>query len=56
MANFGLSDLRLVAPKAGWPPEPQHWDMATAAAAGAVVLLEGAKVFATVREAVADER
>ena len=37
MANFGLSDLRLVAPRGGWPREPgDHEDTAEAAAAGAV--------------------
>ncbi len=54
MANFGLSDLRLVAPKSGWPPAPEYRDLATAAAAGAGALLDGAQVFATVQEAVAD--
>ncbi len=54
MANFGLSDLRLVAPKNGWPRTGEHKDTAEAAAAGASYLLEGARVFATVAEAVAD--
>ncbi len=54
MANFGLSDLRLVAPREGWPREGQYRDMAYAAAAGASHLLEGAKVFGTLEAAVAD--
>ena len=49
MANFGLSELRLVAPRDGWPNPA-----AEAAAAGATALLDGAKVFASTREAVAD--
>lgn len=49
MANFGLSDLRLVNPREGWPQEG-----ARAAAAGAVGLLDAARVFPTLREAVAD--
>ena len=54
MANFGLSDLRLVAPRGGWPREGAHEDVAEAAAAGAAHLLKGARLFATVEEAVAD--
>ena len=49
MANFGLADLRLVAPREGWPQEG-----ARAAAAGAVALLDAARVFPTLRAAVAD--
>ena len=54
MANFGLSDLRLVAPKGGWPPPPEHRSTAEAAAAGAVTILDGATVFPAVSAAVAD--
>ena len=54
MATFGLGDLRLVAPKEGWPRTGAHKDAAEAAAAGAVHLLDGARVFATVEDAVAD--
>ena len=50
MANFGLSELRLVAPRAGWPNPA-----AEAAAAGVTGLLEGAKVFDTTADAVADQ-
>lgn len=49
MLNFGLTDLRLVAPRDGWP-NPS----AGPAASGADVVLERAQVFATVAEAVAD--
>jgi tRNA/rRNA methyltransferase len=54
MANFGLSDLRLVAPREGWPRIDQHRETAYAAAAGAGALLDEARVFADVPEAVAD--
>ena len=49
MLNFGLTDLRLVAPRDGWP-NPS----AGPAASGADLVLEKARVFATVAEAVAD--
>ena len=49
MANFGLSELRLVAPRDGWPNEG-----ARAAAVGAVGLLDSAPLFATTRDAIAD--
>ncbi|HEX2764955.1 MAG TPA: TrmH family RNA methyltransferase [Allosphingosinicella sp.] len=49
MLNFGLTDLRLVAPRDGWP-NPS----AGPAASGADTVLEKARVFATVAEAVAD--
>ncbi len=45
MANFGLSDLRLVSPREGWPRTGARRKGAYAAAAGAVHLLENAKVF-----------
>lgn len=54
MANFGLSDLRLVAPREGWPRTGAYRKGAHAAAAGAVHLLEGARVFDSVEAAVAD--
>jgi tRNA/rRNA methyltransferase len=47
MANFGLSDLRLVAPRDGWPNEKAH-----AAAAGATFLVERATVHASVEAAI----
>jgi tRNA/rRNA methyltransferase len=49
MLNFGLTDLRLVAPRDGWP-NPS----AGPAASGADVVLERAQVFETVAAAVAD--
>ena len=49
MLNFGLTELRLVSPRDGWP-NPS----AGPAAAGADVVLERAQVFATTAEAVAD--
>jgi tRNA/rRNA methyltransferase len=54
MANFGLDDLRLVNPREGWPRVGERRERAHAAAAGAVDLLESARVFASIREAVAD--
>jgi tRNA/rRNA methyltransferase len=49
MANFGLSELRLVAPRDGWPQ-----DRAWASASGADWPLTGARVFDTVAQAVSD--
>lgn len=49
MANFGLTDLRIVAPREGWPNE---W--AIKAASGADWVLEEAQLFDTVADAVAD--
>jgi len=49
MLNFGLTELRLVAPRDGWP-NPD----AGPSAAGADIVLEQARVFATLAEAVAD--
>ena len=43
MANFGLSDLRLVSPREGWPRTGALKKGANAAAAGAVHLLESAR-------------
>ncbi|PWB81041.1 MAG: RNA methyltransferase [Methylocystaceae bacterium] len=54
MANFGLSDLRLVSPREGWPRTGAYRKGAYAAAAGAVHLLEGAKLFDSVEAAIAD--
>jgi tRNA/rRNA methyltransferase len=54
MANFGLGDLRLVAPREGWPRIGEYHDVAYSAAAGAAHLLDGARVYASVGEAVAD--
>lgn len=49
MANFGLTDLRLVAPRAGWPNQK-----AIAMAAGAAKLVESARLFECVPDALAD--
>lgn len=49
MLNFGLTELRLVDPRDGWPnPE------AGPAASGADIVLDRAQVFATVQAAIAD--
>jgi tRNA/rRNA methyltransferase len=49
MLNFGLTDMRLVAPRDGWP-NPD----AGPAASGADIVLERAQVFDTVEAAIAD--
>ncbi|MEP7222113.1 MAG: TrmJ/YjtD family RNA methyltransferase [Novosphingobium sp.] len=49
MLNFGLTEMRLVAPRDGWPNP-----MAGPAAAGANIVLEKARVFDTLAEAVSD--
>jgi len=49
MLNFGLTEMRLVAPRDGWP-NPD----AGPAASGADVVLERAEVFDTVEGAIAD--
>jgi tRNA/rRNA methyltransferase len=49
MLNFGLTEMRLVEPRDGWP-NPS----AGPAASGADVVLERAKVYSTTAEAVAD--
>ena len=49
MANFGLSDLRLVNPRDGWPQE-RAWSLAS----GAEWPLNGARVYASVAEAIGD--
>jgi tRNA/rRNA methyltransferase len=49
MANFGLAELRLVNPRDGWPSEK-----AISAASKADHVIEAAKVYASLEEAVAD--
>jgi tRNA/rRNA methyltransferase len=49
MLNFGLTDLRLVAPRDGWPNPA-----AGPAASGADIVLEQARVYGDVAAAVAD--
>jgi tRNA/rRNA methyltransferase len=51
MLNCGLTDLRLVAPRDGWPNES-----AINAASGATVVLDKARLYAGTAEAVADLR
>jgi tRNA/rRNA methyltransferase len=49
MLNCGLADMRLVAPRDGWPNPA-----AVAAASGATLVLDNARVFDTTQEAIAD--
>ncbi len=49
MANFGLGELRIVAPRDGWPNEA-----ARAYAANALAVVDSAKVFPDLKAAVAD--
>ena len=49
MANFGLSDLRLVNPRQGWPS-----DKARSAASRADHVIDGTRVLGSVNEAIAD--
>jgi len=51
MKNFGLSDLRLIAPQCGWPNE-----RAQVLASGAGDIVERARVFDTAADALADIR
>jgi tRNA/rRNA methyltransferase len=54
MANFGLDDLRLVNPKAGWPRVDEYREVAYSAAAGAAYLLDAARVYDSVEAAIGD--
>jgi len=49
MANFGLTDLRLVAPRDGWPNKK-----AEAMAAGAGKVIETTRVFAETKDAISE--
>ncbi len=49
MANFGLSRMRIVEPRDGWPNE-----RARKAASGADWIIDGAEIFGTLEEAIAD--
>jgi len=49
MLNCGLTDLRLVNPRDGWPS-----DSARAAAAGADLVIDGARLYDTTEAAIAD--
>ncbi len=49
MLNCGMTEMRIVAPRDGWPNEA-----ATAMSAGAETILENARLFDTTAEAIAD--
>ena len=49
MLNAGLQELRMVAPRDGWPNE-----QAVAASSGATVILENARIFETTEQAISD--
>ena len=49
MLNCGLTELRLVAPRDGWPSEP-----ARSAASGADIVIDGAQLFETTEDAIRD--
>lgn len=49
MLNCGLTDLRLINPRDGWPSEP-----AQRAAAGADIVIDGARLFDSTEAAIAD--
>lgn len=49
MLNCGLTEMRLVAPRDGWPNES-----AVNAASGATVVIEGARLYGSAAEALAD--
>ncbi|HEY9549590.1 MAG TPA: TrmH family RNA methyltransferase, partial [Kiloniellaceae bacterium] len=49
MLNCGLTELRLVSPRDGWPSAT-----AEAAASGALAVLEGAQLFSSTEAALAD--
>ncbi len=51
MLNCGMTDLRIVDPRDGWPNEA-----AMATASGATMVIEQARIFGTLREAIADCR
>jgi tRNA/rRNA methyltransferase len=54
MANFGLNELRLVAPRDGWPSGGGLKKGATAAASGATHVLDNARLFPDAASAIAD--
>ena len=49
MKNFGLSDLRIVSPRDGWPNEK-----AESMSVGAIDLIKSAKIYDSIRDAIAD--
>lgn len=54
MANCALTELRIVAPRDPWPLGEVHRQRMMAASSGADSILESAKLFDTVEEAIAD--
>ena len=52
--NTGLKELRLVNPRDPWPLGEVHQKRMAAASSGADEILENAKIFATLEEAIAD--
>lgn len=54
MMNTGLKDLRLINPRDPWPLGEVHRQRMAAASSGADEILENARVFATLEEAIAD--
>ena len=54
MMNTGLSELRLVDPRDAWPLHEPLKERMNAASSGADEILDNAKIYATVRDALAD--
>lgn len=54
MANFGLSEMRLVAPRDGWPTGSGLKKGATSAASGATHVLDNARLYPDAAAAIAD--
>jgi tRNA/rRNA methyltransferase len=54
MMNTGLKELRLVNPRDPWPLEEVHRNRMLAASSGADEILDKAKVFPTLEEAISD--
>ena len=54
MMNTGLTELRLVDPRDPWPLGEVHQKRMAAASSGADEILQNAKVFSTLEEAIAD--
>ncbi len=54
MMNTGLKELRLVNPRDPWPLEEVHQKRMAAASSGADEILQNAKIFATLEDAIAD--
>ena len=54
MMNCALTELRIVSPRDPWPLSDIHRERMFAASSGADDILNAAKLFATVEEAIAD--